>query len=547
MAALDLPLPPRRDPIPWLWLLLIAVVAVLLRYPGMRWGLPDSTHIFSYHPDEFHSLRGAFSLVLAGDPNPHFFNYGSLYLYLVSVAAVLADSGAVGNMTADGLTQLLHDWTLAARHLNLATAVLTVIVVFFLARALLGQKLGLVAAGALAVFPLHVLHSRYATVDVPQALFLTIALFYAVRIGKRPMTRDYLLAGLFAGLAASTKYNGAIVLIAPLVAHFCARREEGDGTVRLVAVQPLAMLVMAAAAFILTSPYTLLDWESARRDILFEVQHMQVGEEPARSADPSGWLFHAVGLTLVTGGATVVAALGLLGLFARRLWRPALGVVVFGAVWFAMIAMSNVRYGRYEIALLPVVALLLAAAPAAFSLRRVELRLFGVLLPGAALLAALGTSLWMAQTLRQEPDPRDVALRSIKQLAPPDTPVGLAWEPWFNVPPVDRCNGGQALRANPFWGQFKAPVRPLIVTGIAPAALQREQPFVFALSNFEIRDALRLGDPNAEAFMAYLRANYLPAVVSERRAPLVGFLGWQPPQDWLYAFPHETVYLHRAR
>lgn len=547
MADIELPLPPRRERVPWLPLLLIVAVAVLLRYPGLKWGLPDSTHIFSYHPDEFHSLRGALSLILAGDPNPHFFNYGSLYLYLVSIASVLADSGAVGNVSADGMTQLLHDWTLAARHLNLVMAAATVVAVFFIGRVLLGEKLGLVAAGALAVFPLHALHSRYATVDVPQALFLTLALLYAVRIGQRPLTRDYLLAGLFAGLAASTKYNGAVVLIAPLIAHLVARRDDEGGTVRLFAVQPLAMLVMAAAAFILTSPYTLLDWDSARRDILFEMQHMRLGEEPARSADPNGWLFHGLGLFLATGGGALTALMGLAGITVRRLWRPALGVVVFGACWFAMISMANVRYGRYEVALLPVIALLLAAAPACLYRRRVEVRLIGVLLPGACLLAALTTSLWFAQSLRQQPDPRDVALRTIMQVAPPDRPVGLVWEPWFNAPPVDRCNGGQALRSNPFWGQFKSPVRPLLVTGLDPAALKREQPFVLALSNFETRDALRVRDANAEAFMAFLRTEYLPAVVSERRAPLAGMLGWEPPQDWLYAFPQETVYLRRAK
>ncbi|MGE5531823.1 MAG: glycosyltransferase family 39 protein, partial [Bacteroidota bacterium] len=238
--------------LPWLMLTVILALGAVVRYLGIFWGLPDSTHIFSYHPDEFHSLRGALSLILTGDFNPHFFNYGSLYLYLVSLAALLADSSAVGNVTADGLTQMLRDWTIAARNLNLVCALLTILVVYFTARSLFGRRLGILAAFTTAVLPLHVLHSDYATVDVPQTLFIALALLFSVKIGKRPRTADYLYAGLFAGLAASVKYNGGLVIIAPLIAHFVAVRDD-DTQVPLLAWQPLAMLLLSAVAFAATS------------------------------------------------------------------------------------------------------------------------------------------------------------------------------------------------------------------------------------------------------------------------------------------------------
>lgn len=538
--------PPRVERFPWLPLLLIVALGGVLRYLGARWGLPSATHLFSYHPDEFHSLRGALSLVLAGDPNPHFFNYGSLYLYLVSLSAVLADSSALGNGTAEGLTQLLRDWTIAARNLNLVCALLTIVVVYLLGRQLLGRRQGLLAALALAVFPLHVLHSQYATVDVPQALFIALTLLFAVKIAKQPRTADYLWAGLWAGLAMSVKYNGALVIIAPLVAHFVARR-EAQAKIGRLAWQPLGMLVLMAAAFVVTSPYTFLDWPKAQRDILYELQHMKLGEEPARSADPNGLLFHALSLTLTTTGATLVALFGLGGLLVRRVKRAALGVLVFTALWFVMIGMSNVRYGRYEVALLAPLAVLVAAAPYALHLRRAELRLLAMLLPAAAIGLGLGVSATLALRLRNMPDPRDVALEALVAAVPPDRTVGLVWEPWFNAPPVDRVNCGQALRTSPLWAQFKAPVRRLVITGANAATLDQECPFAFILSNFEMRDALRVNDAGATAFMDTLRQSYVPAVVAERQAPLSGLWNWQPPQDWLYPFPTETVYVHRVR
>lgn len=541
------PRPPehvRRARRVWFPLLVIVALAALLRIAGLGWGLPNATHIFSYHPDEYHSLRGALSTVLAGDLNPHFFNYGSLYLYLVTVAVVLADSPVPGVMGPEAMAKMMHDWTLAARSVTLLLALLTVLVAYLAGCDLFGRRGGLLAALAMAVFPLHVLHSHYATVDVPQAFFIALTLLLAVRVGRRATTRDYLYAGLCAGLAASVKYNGALVVIAPLIAHFVAIPAERR--TRVLAWQPLAMLAVAAAAFALTSPYTFLDWSHAREQILFELNHMRLGEEPARSADPNGWLFHGLGLTLTTCGATVAAAIGLLAVCCSRFWRPALGVIVFGVLWFVMIALANVRYGRYEVGLTPVLALLVAAGPAAMQRRRVELRLVGVLLPALAVGLSLGVSATLSLRLERQSDPRDVGLQAIMHNVPPGRTVGMAWDPWFNAPPVDPLNGGQVLRENGFWRQFSRPLRPLVITGVDAAALERMQPFAYTLSNFEVRDALRLEQPEARRFRETLSRLYLPAAVSARETPLSGVLGWYPPQDWLYPFPEVTVHVLRA-
>ena len=63
-----------------------------LRMLGITWGLPGEGHLFSYHPDEYFSLGAAFSL-LNSDPNPHFFNYPTLYLYVVAAACNIAHGG----------------------------------------------------------------------------------------------------------------------------------------------------------------------------------------------------------------------------------------------------------------------------------------------------------------------------------------------------------------------------------------------------------------------------------------------------------------------
>ena len=73
-------------------LLCILALALALRLWGITWGLPSATHYFSYHPDESVMLEYSTQTlnVFTGHLLPHFYNYGSLQLYLVCFASTLA-------------------------------------------------------------------------------------------------------------------------------------------------------------------------------------------------------------------------------------------------------------------------------------------------------------------------------------------------------------------------------------------------------------------------------------------------------------------------
>ncbi|MFP4248616.1 MAG: ArnT family glycosyltransferase, partial [Armatimonadota bacterium] len=237
-------------------IVVVLAVALAVRLVGIGWGLPDDTHLFSYHPDEFHSLRGALSLAL-GDANPHFFNYGSLYLYLVAAAAALANPALfsqVATATPGGpvLPEALREWTFDARIVTVLLAVATVAVVYATARRIWGHREGLGAGLLLALAPLHVLHSHYATVDVPGAFFTALACYFAVAMVDEPGWRNVLWAGVAAGLAASVKYSGGVALAAPLVAWGIVRWRKRGGEEGASWKALLVMPVAALAAFALT-------------------------------------------------------------------------------------------------------------------------------------------------------------------------------------------------------------------------------------------------------------------------------------------------------
>lgn len=524
------------------------IVAAVVRLPGFLWGLPDSTHLFSYHPDEFHSLRGAFALA-EGDPNPHFFNYGCLYLYAVAAACVIAHpsmfTGPVpAALTPYGMPRALRLWTIDARIVSLLFALGTVVAVAVAAQALGAEPLW--AALAMALMPLHALHSRYGTVDVTAAFFVTLAVAAAARSVARPSAAVW--AGAFSGLAASTKYAAWVVMLAPLAAIAM----HSALPMRRRALLGLACCAAAVAAFVVTSPYVVLAWSEARADIAFEIRHMRIGEFPAKAAEPFGWWFHLKWLAVGTGGLGLAGLAGLVWAAARREQRRrALPVALVAVVTFAVISAAGVRYARYELPLLPLAAIgigllatrrgddqagtqrpeagLAGAGPLQSGTQR--LRAACRCLVGALFSLALCHSLFIGWRL-MGPDTRDEALRYIVAVSEPDEAVGMIWQPWFQSPPLDFVNGGEGLRSG-VWRMFERPLREVVVVGYDAQALRQRRPEWFVVSEVEERDYKLVG-AKSEFWQELSKLYRTERAWAQGPFETLVPRALRPPQDWLY-------------
>jgi len=522
----------------------LVVVAAALRIWGLRWGLPDSAHLFSYHPDEYHSLRGLLSLALSGDLNPHFFNYGSLYLYLVAAAAVLGHGSILSSLSLDTLPEALRLWTLDARVVSVLAGILTVVIVYALARRVWSELPAVCCALLLALAPLHVLNSHYGTVDVTQALFVALALLFSVRLMQSGRWQDCVWAGLMVGLAASTKYSGLMVIVVPLTAIVLGggrgkpRRRAAD-----VARKMLIVLGAAVVAFALTSPFTFLAWSEAKQGILFEFEHMRLGEPLAVAAEPNGFWFHAKNLLAPGAGPIVILALVGWAMAVVRRHRQLLPIAVFTLLWTVMIGIANVRYARYGVALLPALVILGIYPIAELVQGRRWPRIIGFVLMAVCLLPQAYWSGQIASGLARL-DPRGRALAEIVEATPVDSCIGLVREPWFDVPPVDYCNGGTVLRSNPLWRLYQRPVRDLVVTDLDRELLSAEAPHTFVLSGFNSRAGLLAGDARTIGFVMALLASY------ETRGPYGGlplsFVPWELGSDWLYPWPEIQVFVHKS-
>jgi hypothetical protein len=120
--------------------------------------------------------------------------------------------------------------------------------------------------------------------------------------------------------------------------------------------------------------------------------------------------------------------------------------------------------------------------------------------------------------------------------------VGLVRTVWFDMPPLDYDNGGDALGG--MWRQFRRSPYRLQVIGLGDAALDRQQPPWFVETDFQLADELRAQRPPAVQLRAALDRGYVLDEVFQRR------WGWRllgpcgpPPHDWSY--PFTTVRLWR--
>src|SRR3712207_1716761 len=95
---------------------------------------------------------------------------------------------------------------------------LTLVVVFLIGRRLYGRDVGLFAAGLYACAVLPIQQSHFFTTDNFGVTFVTLALFFGIRMAQTARWYDGLLTGATLGAAVACKINLAAAGIVPLVA-----------------------------------------------------------------------------------------------------------------------------------------------------------------------------------------------------------------------------------------------------------------------------------------------------------------------------------------
>ena len=331
-------------------LAVILALAALLRLVGIGAGIP-----FNVGVDEPEIMSRVVQMMRTGDFNPHFFDYPGLYFYVQLGVAVLRFliGATLGHWTA--LDQVdPSDFYLWGRAVTALFGTATVLLVYRIGMRW-GARHAALAAGLMAVMPLHVRESHYVLSDVPVTFFVTLSLLLTLVAHERERAASFAWAGAAAGLAAATKYPGALAIVMPLIGVWMTL---GTKPSRLIA--SLAVVGGALAAFLLAAPYTILDlpgFLNGYAHLASAYTPKQLGEAPwltyyKHLSRSIGWPAFLLLLTgLVLGAVRAVRGPG------RVRWTV---TIAFPLVYYYVLSGQTLVFGRYLLPLVPAVCVLAA-------------------------------------------------------------------------------------------------------------------------------------------------------------------------------------------
>ncbi len=393
----------------------ILLLSLGLRLWGSGFGLPAYT---LYHPDEHALVERAAEILWTGDWNLHRFNYPPFYAYLNTAAYGLYFLYGVAQKLWEYLPPfVVPQYYRVGRALTALIGTLSVLGVYLTARELWNRRAGLLAAALLGGNYLHIIHSHYATFDIMVGFLVLLTLLFSYLLTAHRDSRWYFLAGLCAGLAGATKYNGAVAGIMPLVAHILSTPWGRWGWLD-------GRLVLAIGGFLLGflggNPFALGNLPDLLTGLATVLHHY--GTEQPGFEGLGNWRWYpSVFFTSADSLWVLAGTLGLAGLVWKE-WKKGLLLLVFPVFYYLLIARFIVRFERNMVPLLPFLALgggwLLDAVSGwlARRFRRGAAVAHGLAALGAALLLVLPVAAGLSfDHAISQTDLREVAGRWVEQ------------------------------------------------------------------------------------------------------------------------------------
>jgi len=344
------------------WLLLgLTLFSFWLRLWGIEFGLP-----FIYHPDEQQYVLPAIGVV-SGNFEPLAYYNPALYPYLIGVVFSLTYGGlklfnafpAAFDLSA-GWSEPMQPWITGmmylARYTSVAVGVLTTLLVYQLGRRAYSPASGLAAAAIFGLSFLPAREAHFAVSDAPAALGAALALYFCLAIIRWGDGRSYLWAGLALGLSAGTKYSAGLLALPLALAHLLNRRDQGlFERLKRSWLVGLAGIV-AAAAFLITSPYTVLAWKEFRADFSENLESAKIGFQGLDLDPAGGAIFYLKGLIWGFGWPLFLLFLAAVLLAVWRRRREDLLLISLPLLGFFYMQQQEMYFVRWLMPFLPPLA-----------------------------------------------------------------------------------------------------------------------------------------------------------------------------------------------
>lgn len=316
-------------------LVLVIFLGGALRFWGVDPGFPP------YHSDEGISYSSAVVMIKNGNLDPGRYDYPSVvplinyiffkgffipaswaFYYLGHIAELL-DGLIKLPLSVEDAKRIFQLDILGVREINAlfwgryVTALFGVGVVFLsflVGRKLFDFRVGILTSLLVAVNYRQVLNSHIGLPDVYNAFFLLLSFLAAIRLLSAPSRKNYLLAGVSAGLSFATKYQFFSFFPLFLVHILLTAQKEKEERLKFLFSKEIFVSVMVIFwIFLILNPYHFINFEETGEWLRSVSGKYRTGRMEL-DFFPFSYLFH-IGL----GKATSLAvALGLVFTFLKR-------------------------------------------------------------------------------------------------------------------------------------------------------------------------------------------------------------------------------------
>lgn len=270
--------------------------------------------LYSYQPDEMNTLMALAAMKPAERVfDPKMYKYGGLWIY--PVGALLHVSAKCGWITLRGDIAYYLDapdafgrFYVVARAYAVFWALVGVVAVYALAYRLTGKlPAAVAAAGVYALLPVVITQAHEAKPHLPGTVLVLLAILAADACVRRGTWRNWLLVGALCGAAIGMVVSTwPVITLVPAIALTSASDPRGRW------IRAGAAKLTAAAVFIITNPYVLVNLLT-NRDLL--LGHVQNSADFYTASTWLSGLVHGL-LLLVESTSPVVTLFGIIALVA---------------------------------------------------------------------------------------------------------------------------------------------------------------------------------------------------------------------------------------
>ncbi len=209
------------------FLIFVLLVYIFLMLLTVNYGIPNISHPFPYHMDEWHQLQAVRSTYAYGTPNIEGSANGTMLHFVLSGLYLIPFTllGIVNpfELKIDDLMARQNIFILL-RLTTVIWGILSIILVYKISDLLKIPKR--IAITLFTFNPLWLMLSGYFKYDVALMFFILLSIYFFIKFSKNPTGINYIIAGIPVGMALSVKISVLSLIPIYLLSYLMFQKEK---------------------------------------------------------------------------------------------------------------------------------------------------------------------------------------------------------------------------------------------------------------------------------------------------------------------------------